>query len=236
MAEAVVDGSADAASADALRVLVVDDEPHVRSLLRLVLKYQGFAVEVAEDGPAALRAVEAFKPDLIILDLMLPGIDGIEVAETLRGDPDRLIIMLTARDQTADKIAGLRAGGDDYMVKPFDPEELIARIHAVVRRRRPDHSSALHAGPIVLDQSRRTVTVQGEQVSLTRREYGLLRLFMCNPRQVLTRQMILDRVWGYDFFGDENNVEVYVGYLRRKLGSARDLIETVRGVGYCLNI
>jgi len=229
------DNLSESASA-ALRILVVDDEPHVRSLLRLILKYQGFEVAVAEDGPAALREVEAFKPDLIVLDLMLPGIDGLEVAETLRGDPDRLIIMLTARDQTADKVAGLRAGGDDYMVKPFDPEELIARIHAVVRRRRPDHSQVLHAGPITLDQNRREVTVHDEPVSLTRREYGLLRLFMCNPRQVLPRQLILDRVWGYDFFGDENNVEVYVAYLRRKLGSARELIETVRGVGYCLNI
>jgi two-component system OmpR family response regulator len=219
-----------------LRVLVVDDEPHIVSLLRLILQYEGFEVATAEDGPSALREVATFKPHLVILDLMLPGIDGMDVAAKLRGDPDVLIIMLTARDEVGDRIAGLKGGGDDYVVKPFDPEELLARIHAVVRRRRPVHSPLIHAGPIVLDQKRRTVTVNGSPISLTLKEYELLRLFVTNPRQVLTRQLILDRVWGYDFFGDDNNVEVYVSYLRRKLGDARDLIETVRGVGYCLNV
>jgi DNA-binding response OmpR family regulator len=218
-----------------LRILIVDDEPRIVSLLRMILRYEGFSVAIAEDGPSALREVVSFKPHLVILDLMLPGIDGMDVAAKLRGDPDILIIMLTARDEVADRIAGLQGGGDDYVVKPFDPEELLARIHAVVRRRRPTHSPLIHAGPIVLDHTRRSVTVSGSPISLTLKEYELLRLFVTHPRQVLTRQVILDRVWGYDFFGDENNVEVYVGYLRRKLGDARHLIETVRGVGYCLN-
>jgi DNA-binding response OmpR family regulator len=168
---------------------------------------------------------------------MLPGIDGLEVAERLRGNPDLMIIMLTARDQVPDRIAGLQAGGDDYVVKPFDFEELLARIRAIIRRRLPASSDILRAGPIALDQERRVVTVNDSVVNLTLKEYELLRLFLVNPRHVLSRQLILDRVWGYDFFGDENNVEVYVAYLRRKLGDgARHLIETVRGVGYRLNV
>ena len=220
-----------------LRVLVVDDEAHIVEFLRLGLRYEGFAVAVAEDGPSALEEVERFKPHLVILDLMLPGMDGLEVAERLRADPDLLIIMLTARDQVPERIAGLRAGGDDYVVKPFDFDELLARIHAVTRRRLPAHEVVLRAGPIILDQARRTVTVNGQAVSVSLKEYELLRLFVLNPNRVLERQMILDRVWGYDFYGDQNNVEVYVGYLRRKLGDQeRRLIETVRGIGYRLNV
>ncbi len=220
-----------------LRVLVVDDEAHIADLLRLGLRYEGFSVAVAEDGPSALEEVARFKPHLVILDLMLPGMDGLEVAERLRADPELLIIMLTARDQVPERIAGLRAGGDDYVVKPFDFDELLARIHAVTRRRFPAREEVLRAGPITLDQARRTVTVNGQAVSLSVKEYELLRLFVLNPDRVLERQMILDRVWGYDFYGDQNNVEVYVGYLRRKLGDQeRHLIETVRGIGYRLNV
>jgi len=219
-----------------LRVLVVDDEPRILSLLRLILGYEGFNVAIAEDGPSAIQEVARFRPHLVILDLMLPGIDGLDVAARLRGDPDLLIIMLTARDETGERIAGLNGGGDDYIVKPFDPEELVARIRAVLRRRHPGHVARLHAGPIVVDQDRRTVTVDGSHVSMTAREYELMRLFAANPRRVLSKQIILDRVWGFDFFGDENNVEVYVAYLRRKLGPHRDLIETIRGVGYCLKV
>jgi two-component system OmpR family response regulator len=219
-----------------LRVLVVDDEPRIADLLRIGLKYEGFSVAVAEDGPQALQEVDRFKPHLVVLDLMLPGIDGLDVAKRLRGDPEILIIMLTARDQIPDRIAGFQAGGDDYVIKPFDFEELIARVRAVARRRLPTHSEMLRVGPITLDQDRRIVTVDGSIVNLTMREYELLRLFLLNPRHVLPRQLILDRVWGYDFFGDENNVEVYVGYLRRKLGEARHMIETVRGIGYRLNV
>jgi DNA-binding response OmpR family regulator len=222
---------------DRLRILVVDDEPNIRTLLRVGLTYEGFAVALAEDGPGALLAVERFKPHLVILDLMLPGLDGLEIAQRLRQDPELLIIMLTARDQVPDRIAGLEAGGDDYIVKPFVFEELVARIRTVVRRRFPASGGILQAGPITFDQDRLIVTVGGSIVKLSLKEYELLRLFMLNPRRVLSRQLILDRVWGYDFFGDENNVEVYVGYLRRKLGEeARPLIETVRGLGYRLMV
>jgi DNA-binding response OmpR family regulator len=220
-----------------LRILVVDDEPNIRNLLRVGLKYEGFSVAVAEDGPGALHLAARFRPHLVILDLMLPGLDGLDVAQRLRQDPDLLIIMLTARDQVPDRIAGLEAGGDDYMIKPFVFEELVARIRTVTRRRLPARGGILRAGPIALDQDRQVVTVGGSLVRLSLKEYDLLRLFMLNPRRVLTRQLILDRVWGYDFYGDENNVEVYVGYLRRKLGAdARSLIETVRGLGYRLMV
>ena len=220
-----------------LRILVVDDEPYIANFLRLGLKYEGFSVAVAGDGPAALQEVDRFKPHIVVLDLRLPGIDGLDVAERLRRDPDLLIIMLTARDQVSDRIAGFQVGADDYVVKPFDFDELLARVRAVARRRLPTQSDLLRVGPIALDQDRRVVTVNGSVVNLSPREYDLLRLFLLNPRHVLSRQLILDRVWGFDFFGDENNVEVYVGYLRRKLGEdARHMIETVRGIGYRLNV
>jgi DNA-binding response OmpR family regulator len=219
-----------------LRILVVDDEPNIVNLLRIGLKYEGFSVAVAGDGAEALRDAAQFKPHLVVLDLSLPGIDGLEVAERLQRDPDLMIIMLTARDQVPDRIAGLEAGADDYVVKPFDYDELLARIRAVIRRRIPTQREVLRAGPITLDHERRLVTVDGTPISLTRREYDLLRLFLLNPRTVLSRQLILDRVWGYDFYGDDNNVEVYVGYLRRKLGGARHLIETIRGIGYRLDV
>lgn len=219
-----------------LRILVVDDEPYIVNLLRIGLRYEGFSVAAAEDGPSALAEVDRFKPHLVILDLTLPGMDGLEVAERLQNNPELFIIMLTARDQVPDRIVGLKAGGDDYVVKPFDFDELLARIRAVVRRRLPASSEVLRAGPISLDQQTRIVTIQDSVVHLTMKEFELLRLFLLNPRQVLSRQLILDRIWGYDFFGDDNNVEVYVGYLRRKLGEARSAIETVRGIGYRLNV
>lgn len=215
-----------------LRVLIVDDEPNIVSLLRVGLKYEGFSVAVAQDGVEALQRAANFKPHLVVLDLSLPGMDGLEVAERLQADPDLLIVMLTARDQVPDRIVGLQAGADDYVVKPFDYDELLARIRAVARRRMPAQREILRSGAITLDHARRVVAVNGEVVSLTLREYDLLRLFMLNPQIVLSRQVILDRVWGYDFFGDDNNVEVYVAYLRRKLGEGRHHIETVRGVGY----
>lgn len=220
-----------------LRILVVDDEAHIVNFLRMGLTYEGFSVEVAEDAEIALRQVESFHPHLVILDLMLPGMDGLDLAGYLLQDPELSIIMLTARDQLADRITGLNVGADDYVVKPFDFEELVARVRAVARRRRPSQSEILRAGPITLDQGRRKVTVHGTPVELTLKEYELLRLFLLHPRRVLPRQHILDRVWGYEFYGSENNVEVYIGYLRRKLGDeGHELIETVRGVGYRLNV
>lgn len=223
-----------AEEAQPLRVLVVDDDPHIVGFVRLGLRHEGFLVETAEDGPSALRQAERFNPDLVILDLMLPNIDGFELAARFRQNPDVLIIMLTARDQVADRVAGLHAGADDYVIKPFDFEELVARVRAVTRRRFPARADILRTGPITIDQTRRLVTVYGAVVDFSLKEYELLRLFLLNPRRVLPRQMILDQVWGYDFYGDENNVEVYVAHLRRKLGDARLMIETVRGIGYRL--
>ena len=189
---------------------------------------------VAEDGHGALTQLKRFKPQLVILDLMLPGMDGMELAERLRADPDLMIIMLTARDHVEDRIAGLKAGADDYLVKPFDFEELVARIHAVARRRLSAEAGILRAGPITLDQERHLVTIDGSAVELTVKEYDLLRLFANHVGRVLSRRFILDQVWGHEFY-DENNVEVYVRYLRRKLGDPEhQLIETVRGVGYRL--
>ena len=222
---------------ETLRVLVVEDETHIANFIRMGLTHEGFQVEVVHDGASALGRAGDFKPHVVILDLMLPEIDGLVVAERLRRDPDLMIIMLTARDQVPDRIAGLNAGADDYVVKPFDFEELLARIRAVMRRRMPEQTEVLRVGPVTLDQARRVVSIDGAPVDLTLKEYELLRLFLLNPRRVLPRQLILDRVWGYTFYGNENNVEVYVGYLRRKLGD-RDhrLIETVRGVGYRFNV
>jgi DNA-binding response OmpR family regulator len=220
---------------DPLRILVVEDEPQIANFLRTGLGYEGFSVAVAEDGRAALAELKRFKPQLVILDLMLPGINGMELAERFRVDPELMIIMLTARDEVADRIAGLKAGADDYLVKPFDFEELVARIHAVARRRLSAEAGILQAGPIRLDQERHLVTVDGSAVELTVKEYELLRLFLSHVGRVLSRRFILDQVWGHEFY-DENNVEVYVRYLRRKLGDPEHhLIETVRGVGYRLH-
>ena len=217
-----------------LRILVVEDEPQIANFLRVGLGYEGFSVAVAEDGYEALAELKRFKPQLVILDLMLPGIDGMELAKRMREDSGLMIIMLTARDEVEDRIAGLRAGADDYLVKPFDFEELVARIHAVARRRLFPEAGILKAGPITLDQERHLVTLDGSAVELTVKEYDLLSLFLRHVGRVLSRRFILDQVWGHEFY-DENNVEVYVRYLRRKLGDPEHhLIETVRGVGYRL--
>jgi DNA-binding response OmpR family regulator len=217
-----------------LRILVVEDEPQIANFLRVGLGYEGFSVAVAEDGYEALAELKRFKPQLVILDLMLPGIDGMELAKRMREDSGLMIIMLTARDEVEDRIAGLRAGADDYLVKPFDFEELVARIHAVARRRLFPEAGILKAGPISLDQERHLVTLDGSAVELTVKEYDLLFLFLRHVGRVLSRRFILDQVWGHEFY-DENNVEVYVRYLRRKLGDPEHhLIETVRGVGYRL--
>jgi two-component system response regulator MprA len=219
---------------DPLRILVVEDEPQIANFLRVGLGYEGFSVAVAEDGYEALAELKNFKPQLVILDLMLPGIDGMELARRMRGDSGLMIIMLTARDQVEDRIAGLRAGADDYLVKPFDFEELVARIHAVTRRRLSPQAGILTAGPVTLDQERHVVTLGGSEVELTVKEYDLLFLFLRHAGRVLSRRFILDQVWGHEFY-DENNVEVYVRYLRRKLDDPdHQLIETVRGVGYRL--
>lgn len=217
------------------RVLVVDDEPMMVNLLRTGLRYEGFEVEGAAGGAEALRLAAEFRPDLVILDLMMPGVDGFEVCRRLRGDPDIGIIMVTAKDETSDRIAGLDLGADDYLVKPFDFDELLSRMRALLRRLQKPLADTLVRGPLALDLKRRRLSLAGSEIAVTARELDLMAFFMRHPGQVLTRQLILDRVWGSDFVGSQANVEVYVGYLRSKLGErGRTLIQTVRGVGYRL--
>jgi two-component system response regulator MprA len=220
---------------DRVRVLVVDDEPMMIGLLRTGLRYEGFDVSTAADGDEALAVAARVKPHVVILDLMLPGTDGYEVCRRLRGDPDLGILMLTAKDEVSDRIEGLDLGADDYLVKPFDFDELLSRLRAILRRLRRPMADVLTAGPLTLDVGRRRLTFEGREVEITGREFDLARLLMQHPRQVLPKQLILDRAWGADFYGGENNVEVCVGSLRAKLGEpGRRLIQTVRGAGYRL--
>ena len=217
------------------RVLVVDDEASIRDFIELGLSREGFAVRTAPDGRAALTAVDQFQPDLVIVDVMMPRMDGLSLTRELAGDPRRGLIILSARDETKDRIVGLELGADDYLVKPFEFAELLARIRSVLRRRQPDQAEVLQAGDLVLDRSRRAATHRGEPVELSPREFDLLYYLASHRGRVLERDRILNAVWGVSFYGDENNLEVYVRYLRRKLGDDdRRLIQTVRGVGYRL--
>ncbi len=218
-------------------ILVVDDEPQVASYLRRGLVFANFSVEVAETGAAALAAVRDRPPDLIILDLMLPDMDGIEIARRIRQVSSIPIIMLTARDAVDDRVEGLMSGADDYMVKPFAFNELLARIHVQLRRQNAvTQREELRYGPLVMDVAARTVSIAGQTVALTAKEFDLLELFLRHPGQVLTRTVIYDRVWGYDFGNDSNLIEVYIRGIRQKLevNAAPRLIQTVRGVGYVL--
>lgn len=218
-------------------ILVVEDEAEIAGYLRRGLVFEGFSVEVAADGHQALAAARERPPDLVVLDLMLPGIDGLEVARRLRSASDVPIIMLTARDAVPDRVAGLEAGADDYLIKPFAFEELLARIRVQLRRRqREETTTVLRYGPLVMDTAAHDVTIGNRRVELTAKEYDLLELFMRHPQQVMTREVIYDRVWGYDFGGESNIIEVYVRYLRQKLEARGEprLIHTVRGVGYIL--
>ncbi len=219
------------------RILIIEDEPEIANYLRRGLVLEGFHVTVAADGPAGLAAAREMPHDLVILDLMLPGIDGLEVARRLRAASDVPIIILTARDAVADRVRGLENGADDYLVKPFAFEELLARIRVQLRRRQASSGSeVLHFGNLTLDTAARELRVGERRVELTAKEYDLLELFMRHPNQVLTREVIYDRVWGYDFGGESNIIEVYVRYLRQKLeahGEPR-VIHTVRGAGYIL--
>jgi len=229
------------------RVLVVEDEPGIAGFVRRGLLFEGFAVEVAADGRAALAAVRDAPPDLIVLDIMLPGVDGFEVtrrvraAEAAEGRPAVPILMLTARDAVPDRVGGLEAGADDYLVKPFAFDELLARVRALLRRSRAAAPTAAPAETLrffdlVLDPGSRTVTRGERPVQLTTREFDLLALFLRNPNQVLPRQLLMDRIWGEDFYGDSNVLEVFVANLRRALEASGEprLIQTVRGVGYVL--
>jgi two-component system OmpR family response regulator len=220
------------------RILVVDDEPNIVDVLAMALRYQAFEVETAGTGEEALAAAAAFKPQLMILDVMLPDMEGFEVARRLRGRAAGIpIIFLTARDATEDKVRGLTLGGDDYVTKPFSLEELVARIRTVLRRtgQADEESSRLEFEDLELDEDTREVARAGNPVDLTATEYRLLRYLMLNPRRVLTRDQLLNHVWDYDFGGDARVLETYISYLRKKLDAhGPSLIHTVRGVGYAL--
>ncbi len=216
-------------------ILVVDDDPRITDLLRRILAYEGYSVAVAASGTAALTRTLERAPDLIILDVMLPGIDGLEVARRLRAAGDTVpILMLTARDAISDRVKGLEMGADDYLVKPFANEELLARVKAMLRRNQAERQEVLRYADVELDTGTRVAHRGGREIELSPTEYELLALFLRRPRQVLTRDIILDRVWGMDFEGSSNVMEVYVGYLRAKLEAQGEprLIHTVRGVGY----
>ncbi|HET8912052.1 MAG TPA: response regulator transcription factor [Ktedonobacteraceae bacterium] len=232
-----------------LKVLVIDDEENIVEFVKLGLRYEGFQVESASDGLQGLAAAQRINPDIIILDLMMPGIDGLEVCRRLRSNPvtqDVPVIMLTAKDEVRDRVQGLGAGADDYLTKPFSFDELLARLKAILRRHTRTRSEqngdasqgqVLQFGDLHLNMATREVTRANRPVELTATEYNLLHLFMSHPRQVLDRQTILNRVWGYDFLGETNIIEVYVRYLREKIEdtpSSPRLIQTVRGVGYVL--
>ncbi|WP_259312354.1 response regulator transcription factor [Capillimicrobium parvum] len=223
---------------DSPRVLVVDDEPNIVDVISMALRFQGFEVAAAHTGGEAIAQVSAFRPDLLLLDVMLPDMEGFDVARRLGSQRSTVpIIFLTARDATEDKVRGLTTGGDDYVTKPFSLEELVARIRTVLRRTgaaEPD-SGRLVFDDLELDEDAREVTRGGAAVELTATEYRLLRYLMLNPRRVLTRAQILDHVWDYDFGGDARILETYISYLRKKVdGQGSPLIHTVRGVGYVL--
>ena len=207
-----------------IRVLVVDDEQTLSELVALALRYEGWEVRTAADGMAAIAAAREFRPDLVVLDVMLPDIDGLEVLRRLRADIERMpVLFLTARDDVSDRIAGLTAGGDDYVTKPFSIEELVLRLRALLRR-----------SHLALTTDSASIVV-GDLVTLTATEFELLRYLMRNPRRVLSKAQILDRVWSYDFGGQSNVVELYISYLRKKIDAGRQpMIHTVRGAGYVL--
>ncbi len=216
------------------RVLVVDDDPAVTSVLMRGLSYEGFLVDVAGSGEEGLTLARERAPDVVVLDVMMPRIDGLEVLRRLRSaDPRLPVLMLTARDAPADQVTGLRTGADDYVVKPFTFEVLVARIHALLRRRDAEQPIVLHFANLELDTGTRQARRGDRSFEPTGLEFSLLRQFMEHPRQVLSKDVLLERVWGYDFGGNANIVEVYVMQLRQKLGEPR-LIHTVRGVGYVL--
>jgi len=220
------------------RVLVVDDEPNLVEVVSMALRFQGFTVETASSGREAISAVAAFKPHLIVLDVMLGDMEGFEVARRLGAQRSGVpIIFLTARDSTEDKVRGLSGGGDDYMTKPFSLEELLARIRTILRRtgQAQADTGVLQFADLEMDEESREVRRAGEIIDLTATEYRLLRYLMLNPRRVMTRAQLLDHVWNYDFGGDGRVLETYVSYLRKKLDShGPSLIRTVRGVGYGL--
>jgi two-component system OmpR family response regulator len=222
-----------------LRVLVVDDEPNIAELLRMALRYEGWDVEVALTGTQAVSTARKQVPDAVVLDMMLPDFDGMEVLRRLRAEQDDVpVLFLTARDAVEDRVAGLTAGGDDYVTKPFSLEEVVARLRALMRRAGAQQSaehSILTVGDLVLDEDSHEVSRGGVPMALTATEFELLRYLMRNPRRVLSKAQILDRVWNYDFGGQANVVELYISYLRKKVDAGREpMIHTMRGAGYVL--
>ena len=223
-----------------MKILVVDDERAVRESLRRALELEGYEIELAADGLEALHRLETdgeAQPDAVILDVLMPAVDGLEVCRRLRRSGNRVpVLMLTARDEIENRVAGLDAGADDYVTKPFALEELVARVRALLRRTSVGEDELLRFADLELDPGTREVHRGGDLIELTRTEFALLELFMTNPRQVLTRSIIFERVWGYDFGFASNSLDVYIGYLRRKTeaGGKPRLIQTVRGVGYAL--
>ena len=221
-----------------MTIMVVDDEAAVRDALRRALWLEGYDVELAADGDEALRRLaDGPQPDALLLDVLMPGVDGLEVCRRLRRSGSRLpVLMLTARAEVSDRVSGLDAGADDYLAKPFALQELLARVRALLRRTAAGEGDVLRFADLELDPSTREVRRGGEEIELTRTEFSLLELFLRNPRQVLTRSLIFERVWGYDFGTGSNSLDVYIGYLRRKTeaGGRPRLIHTVRGVGYAL--
>jgi two-component system OmpR family response regulator len=223
-----------------VRVLVVDDDPDLAEVLSGALRYQGWEVRTAGDGATAVAEARALRPDAVVLDVMLPDTDGFAVLRRLHSvRPDVCVLFLTARDAVEDRIAGITAGGDDYVTKPFSLEEVVARLRGLLRRagmaRQPADGPRLTVGDLVMDEDAREVTRAGELIELSPTEYELLRFLMRNPRRVLSKAQILDRVWSYDFGGQANVVELYISYLRRKIDAGREpMIHTRRGAGYLI--
>ena len=222
----------------AMKILVVDDERAVRESLRRALELEGYRIDLAADGREALEKLESDgQTDAVVLDVLMPGMDGLEVCRTIRRAGNHVpVLMLTARTQVEDRVEGLDAGADDYLTKPFALEELLARLRALLRRAGEGSGDVLRFADLELDPGTREVKRGGEPIELTRTEFSLLELFLLNPRQVLTRSVIFERVWGYDFGYGSNSLDVYIGYLRRKTeaGGKPRLIQTIRGVGYAL--
>jgi two-component system response regulator MprA len=220
-----------------MKILVVDDERAVRDSLRRALELEGYEVDLAVDGADGLARITEGQPDVVILDVLMPGVDGLEVSRRVRNSGNRVpVLMLTARDEVNDRVAGLDAGADDYVTKPFALDELLARVRALLRRTTEEEQEVVRFADLELNPGTREVRRAGESIELTRTEFSLLELFMRNPRQVLTRSISFERVWGYDFGFASNSLDVYIGYLRRKTeaGGNGRLIQTVRGVGYAL--
>ncbi len=218
------------------RILIIEDDPAILKLLQRGLTYEGYQVDIATDGRSGLNLARDRHPDLIILDWMLPGMDGLEVCRRLRTGGSLPILMLTAKDTIQDRVQGLDAGADDYLVKPFNLDELLARIRALLRRTQTERIQVYKFADLTMDTGSRQVTRADRLIQLTAKEHELLELFLRHPRQVLTREVIFDRVWGYDFGGESNVLEVYIRYLRQKLEAENEqrLIYTVRGVGYVM--